>query len=181
MQNIRTQLSLERPMEIRLWPVQEHRGQHRSVRLDYTYPSAVMLVPLHHQLELLVDLGVFGFGARCEIVLDRVWLRTFWRHGTLMFLLVECLQVSADRFTWPHRPRALNLRMHVNLALTAGLASSNLAFSFANGHLCVLNHSHLAGRVWSYGTVSRDSVHGRMRIWLSVAHTTMTPRDAPSN
>jgi hypothetical protein len=32
-----------------------------------------------------------------------------------MFLLVERLQVSADRFTWPHRPRALNLHMHVNL------------------------------------------------------------------
>lgn len=50
-----------------------------------------MLVPLHHQLELLVDLRVFGFGARSEIVLDRVRLRTFRGHGALMFLLVECL------------------------------------------------------------------------------------------
>lgn len=68
-------------------------------RVSDTYPGAVVLVPLHHQLELLVDFGVFGLGPRSQIVLDRVRLRTLWRHGTLMFLLVECLQVSADRFT----------------------------------------------------------------------------------
>lgn len=74
-----------------------------------------MLVPLHHHLKFLVDLRVFGFGARSKTVFDCIGFRTLRRHGTLMFLLVERLQVSADRFTWPHRPRALNLHMHVNL------------------------------------------------------------------
>lgn len=50
-----------------------------------------MLVPLHHHLELFVDLRVFGFGAGREIIFDRIGLRTLWRHGTLMLLLVECL------------------------------------------------------------------------------------------
>jgi len=72
-------------------------------------------MPLHHHLELFVYLRVFGLRARGEIVLDCIRFRTLRRHGTLMFLLVERLQVSADRFTWPHRPRALNLHMHINL------------------------------------------------------------------
>lgn len=74
-----------------------------------------MLVPLHHHLKFFIDLRVFGLGARGKIVFDCIGFRTLRRHGTLMFLLVERLQVSADRFTWPHRPRALNLHMHVNL------------------------------------------------------------------
>ena len=80
-----------------------------------TYPCSVVLISLHHHLELFIDLGVFGLRPRSEIVLAGVGLRTLWRHGTLMLLLVERLQVSADRFTWPHRPRALNLHMHVSM------------------------------------------------------------------
>jgi len=79
------------------------------------YPAAIVLMPLHHHLKFLVDLRVFGLGARGKIVFNCVGFRALWRHGTLMLLLVERLQVSADRFTWPHRPRALNLHIHVNL------------------------------------------------------------------
>lgn len=79
------------------------------------YPAAIVLVPLHHHLKFFIDLRIFGLGARGKIVFDCIGFRTLRRHGTLMFLLVERLQVSADRFTWPHRPRALNLHMHVNL------------------------------------------------------------------
>lgn len=68
-------------------------------RFEYIYPAAIVLVPLHHQLKFFVDLRVFGFGARGKIVFDRVGFRALRRHGTLMFLLVERLQVSADRFT----------------------------------------------------------------------------------
>lgn len=71
-----------------------------TFRLDLNiYPAAIVLMPLHHHLKFLVDLRVFGLGARGKIVLDRIGFRALWRHGTLMFLLVERLQVSADRFT----------------------------------------------------------------------------------
>jgi len=79
------------------------------------YPAAIVLVPLHHHLKFFINLRVFGLGARGKIVFYCIRFRTFRRHGTLMFLLVKRLQVSADRFTWPHRPRALNLHMHINL------------------------------------------------------------------
>lgn len=93
-----------------------HRYKFADWHLKFDiYPAAIVLVPLHHHLKFFVDLRVFGLGARGKIVFDCIRFRALRRHGTLMLLLVERLQVSADRFTWPHRPRALNLHMHINL------------------------------------------------------------------
>lgn len=58
-----------------------------------------MLISCHHHGEFLVNLVILGLGARGDIVIGRVRFWAFRRHCAFMLLLVECLQVSADRFT----------------------------------------------------------------------------------
>lgn len=78
--------------------VDGHGDGQGVVRLTHAPGTVVLLVAYEH-LEVLVDLGVLGLGPRGQVVLLSVRLRTLGRHRTLMLLLVERLQVSADRFT----------------------------------------------------------------------------------
>lgn len=57
-------------------------------------PAAVDLAPLHHHLELLVDLGVLGLGARSQAVLGLRVGAVGRHHSVLMLLLRKCLRVS---------------------------------------------------------------------------------------
>lgn len=71
-------------------PDDRHRNRQGVTVSGHIHPPAgrQLLVPLHHDLKVFVDLVVLGFGARCErIAVFR--FRRIGRHGAIFVLLLD--------------------------------------------------------------------------------------------